>query len=647
MRRVFQLMSLLLAASALPAQAIVLPTGSATATASPTPSPSPGPSLGSYSETIVQSGTGWTLVQASGYDDNGAYFSSALYKIQNATGVNNAPIPDSLKADILASFSATDSAAITLPKSLVDDVVVSEQQGYLTPSLQAIAEPLDGGGVAVAAAPATARTSAATSGVSTLGLFGSCSDKVIVKSKSFNVSTPLSRNFTLGAGFTGNLSLTGNAQVTATGTINIAEHRFGIFGVCIPIGVKFNSARAYGNASMDLGTTLAGTVNYTNSWNWELAKPQLFTFDFSIGPVPVHVGFNLPITAGIDLNASATASITYTGAQTASGTFDYTCTLNGCSGSSSFTRVNPQPQPVTAGITGRIQPGVWAQVAVRAYLYTENFAYAQIGLRGDVYGDLWGYYGNNCGDADQDGLYETVNALTFDLDWQLQLNAQADTFITSTKKWVLKDFGRKHIQFWDLASSSALTPELRGLATQPSAPPPTFGGKMRSCWPYADNVNYSLAWGDGTSSAFSGAPQTVTNVSHTFTATGSKGLALTALSDVHGRTFSGKTTSRSINVASTPLDMTCYPVGSITGCSIAGYWASVSGLSFQYTSSSYSLQIVYPTSGTFPYSTNNSVIYFGLPNGSGGLGACPSGTQMGMSVWNGGSFLGTVYRSCP
>src|SRR4051794_36045772 len=99
MRKVFQLIGLF-AVSALPAQAMIAPTGSATATptttATASPSPSPGPSLGTYTETTLQAGTGWTLVQASGYDDNGAYYSSTLYKIQNAAGVNNAPLPASL-----------------------------------------------------------------------------------------------------------------------------------------------------------------------------------------------------------------------------------------------------------------------------------------------------------------------------------------------------------------------------------------------------------------------------------------------------------------------------------------------------------------------------------------------------------------------
>jgi hypothetical protein len=643
--RVF-LSGLLLAASALPASAQSKPQP----TAAPAPMMvAPSPTAGTYVETTLQTGTQWQLVRATGYDDDGQYFDANLYKIQDVAGVNDAPLPAGLKADILASFPAANSAAITLPQSLVDEAAISEQQGYLTPTLQAIAEPGEGGPTPIPIAVAARDTAAAAPGVSPLRLFGRCSDKIITRTRTFDVNTPLNQSFTLGGGFSGSVSLTGDAGMTATGTMEVAEHRYAVFGWCVPIGVKFKSARANGNGHINLGTTLSGTVNYTKNWEWEIAKPKLFSFTFAIGYVPVYVGFNLPITAGLDLDASVTGSVTYTGAQSASGTFDYRCTLNGCSGTSSFTTTGPLPQPATASISGRVQPAVWAQVAFRGYLYTEAFAYAQAGVRGYLQGDLWGFYGNNCGDANGDGIYETVNALTFDLDWQVKITAEADTFLTSKKNWTLKDFGRRHIQFWDLIGSSAITPELSGLAVVPPSPPPAFGAKMRSCWPYAETVNYRMGWGDGTSTPFAGAPQAVTNVSHNWASTGSKTIDLSALGDAHGRNFSNKTTSRVVQVqAAGPLDMSCYPMGSISGCSIAGYWAGVSApLTFLYSASNSNLQIVYPSPGTFPYSTNNGVIYFGLRTSAGTLTQCPSGTPVSMTVWNAGSLLGTVTRSCP
>jgi hypothetical protein len=88
------------------------------------------------------------------------------------------------------------------------------------------------------------------------------------------------------------------------------------------------------------GSSITGTASYSNSWEWELAKISLFSLDFFIGPIPVHIGFNLPITMGLDLQATASGTATYTGSQSATGSFDYYCNMSGCTGSSSFTQIN-------------------------------------------------------------------------------------------------------------------------------------------------------------------------------------------------------------------------------------------------------------------------------------------------------------------
>lgn len=88
---------------------------------------------------------------------------------------------------------------------------------------------------------------------------------------------------------------------------------------------------------------------------------------------------------------------------------------------------------------------------------------------------------------------------------------------------------------------------LGGSATPTSGLSQAYTAKMRPCWPYADNVNYRLAWGDNTNSTFSGVPQSLTSSSHTWSTTGPYALNLTALSDTHGRVFK-RTTSRSVQV---------------------------------------------------------------------------------------------------
>jgi hypothetical protein len=196
-------------------------------------------------------------------------------------------------------------------------------------------------------------------------------------------------------------------------------------------------------------------------------------------------------------------------------------------------------------MSGRFQPALYAEVALRGALYDDSFAYAQAGIRPYLLGDLWGYYGNNCG-ANLAGTFDTVDSLTFDLDWQLRVTATADTFFS--KPWQ-KDLWKSslwHIGFWDLlagAGSTAITPMLVGPVTVPANVTQTYGIKMRTCWPYTDTVQYTMNWGDGSTQALSGPAASVTAATHLWQAAGNPSLTLTALSDSHGRTLNKSSTN--------------------------------------------------------------------------------------------------------
>jgi hypothetical protein len=499
------------------------------------------PEAGGTEVVIVQEGEGWKVVNAHGWatDDGGQYFDQNLILMNGAGGAATVPLPDDVKTDALRDTETGDSTLV-LDQATINEITASQQLGRLTPALLAVAEHEDV--------------------VDSFGdpheLFGRCSNGVITKSKTVDLGSPItltSGNF--GGGFSGLLTLNGNIQGTATGEIRLELKRFGIFGACIPYGVKFDHARAYGNLLAGYSATLSGTVNYANPnpWEWEIAKPFLFSFNFMIGPVPVHVGFNLPITAGLELSASLTGSVSYNAGQTAQGAFDYTCTFsNGCIGWANFNQTGGNStQSLTGSVSGHIKPSVYAQAALRGYLYAEWLAYAQVGVRPYLHGDLWGYYGNNCGDADGDGSFETVDALTFDLDWQLRITAQASVFGLKPKRWDnIWSTPYRHIAFWDLLGkegSRAVQPMLVAQSPVPVNTSQRYDAKMRPCWPYGETVSYGLSWGDGTSAALSGAPQSFTSTYKTWPTEGPKPIALTALSDGHGRELNA-TTHRTIEV---------------------------------------------------------------------------------------------------
>jgi hypothetical protein len=491
-----------------------------------------------YSERVIESGDLWELKTVVGSDDRGRGYERQVYHIVGAKGVYNAPLRDLEVQEELAASADTRDAVFIVDKQIVDEIALSKEQGRLTPYLESIVEPLDEGELPPRLAGQADQR------------IMSCADQVINRTASFALNSPLNQNFNLGGGFTGSLTTNGGLTGSATGEVQIILKRTRVLWWCVPHSVKFDRARAYGNAQVNYGATVNGTVNYSYNWSTQIAKPHLFSLNFFIGPIPVHIGFNLPITMGLEINASVTGQVTYTGSQQASGSFDYTCRLSGCTGWSNYSLTNPSgSQPVTAGISGRIQPTVWVQAAVRAYLYTEWVAYAQVGVRPYLYGDLWGYYGNACGDADGDGQFETVSALTFNLDWRLFLTAEARAFGASPTQWNnLWSTPRRHIRFWDLIGSSAIRPILAGPGNVAVFNTNAYSVRMRPCWPYGDTVNYQVNWGDSTSSSASGAPQTATPLSKSWSTAGARTVSAIALSDSWGRNLGSATTTRTVNV---------------------------------------------------------------------------------------------------
>ncbi|SDD76126.1 hypothetical protein [Aquimonas voraii] len=511
----------------------------------------PEPDL-SYSQKVLEQGEGWQRVLSSGVlDETGEPYAEEMFMIDGERGVAAVPLPDSLRESLildLAEREGDEPIAFSVSVRVAEEVRKSEAQGKPTDELIRLVAMLEEGDGPLGTAAAAK---------------GSCGDRDIYRNRSFSINAPLNRNFGIGGGFSGSLALTGNAAVNANGEVLIKLKRFKAWFLCIPYGVRFNHARVRGSANIEHGATLSGTIHYANreAREWQIAKPHLFSLNFFAGPIPVHIGFNLPITAGYDqggLSGSVTGSTTYSGNRTFSGTFDYRCTSSGCTGSSQFNSSGLGSQPMTGSVSGRFQPNIYAQVAMRGYLYTEGVAYAQVGVRPYLRGDLWGYYGNNCGDADANGHYETVQALTFDLDWQLYITGQADTFLTSAWHRNLWTSPRWHIGFWDLLGgqgSTAMSPMLSGPAVVPVGLAETFGAKMRPCWPYTDTVQYSMNWGDGSAAQpMSGPAANLTQASHTWNSGGTPLLSLTAVGDSHGRSFN-KTTTRQVQASTAPINL--------------------------------------------------------------------------------------------
>lgn len=471
-------------------------------------------------------------------------------EITGRTGVALAPIPEPIREDLVDELAASpdpDRAAFSINVPIANAIEASLAQGSPTPELLAFVAQDPGSGGGIDSAGPGARFAAKRS----------CSDQSVGRTLPLKYTPRISQQWTLADNFTGSLALEGGGTVDAQGSVEVRLRRARVFWLCVPYGVRFDHARIVGTVTLENTATLSGTLRYDNPelWKTDIAKPELGGVGFLIGPVPVYIGFNLPIIAGLELEASATGDVQYRGGLRASGRFDYFCTASQCTGwndvQSSQTVID---NPWGAGVSGRIKPSLYAEVAIRAYLYTDALAYAQVGVRPYLKGDLWGYYGNTCGDAEEDGHFETVSALTFDLNAQVKIKAKADV-VFSRRPWesTLWESSEWHLGFWDLVGSSALTPMVGGPARTDAGRLTAYSLKMRPCWPYSDDVDYSVQWGDGSTSDVTGpaSPPAWQSVlaSHAWGAPGTYPLQVTALRDGHGRAFgSGRTTARSIEV---------------------------------------------------------------------------------------------------
>jgi hypothetical protein len=492
-----------------------------------------------YSQVPIEVGAGWReeLVSGVAVEDNGEPYSEPIYFVDGVAGIDQSPLPSEIKADLIDTSTVPDPV-YSVSRHIVDEIVLSEQLGYLTPALVAIAEDLDEPELE----PMAVQGLHAGSLEPQKAWFGSCSSQY--QSRSLNISKTISlvSNHNINGNFGGTLSTGGSATANVAISVQTELKRFKFFNKCIPYALRLDWAKAQGSVDMNPSASLNGNVTASHTWEKELSNATLGSLDFKVASIPIRIALSLPLSVGLELSGSASGNISYSAWQTTSGTFNYTCTLNGCTGTSNFDFSGSTLPTSSANLQGRIEPSVWFQAGFRASFYADSVSYAQIAVRPYVRGDFWEYHGNGCGDADGNGTNEQVDARTFDLDWQVHLTAQAAAFGKTPTKWNdLWHTNRMHIGFWNLLNTSSMQPIFRGPTAPVVGVAQPYTAMMRSCWPYLDSVNYKLTCSDNSTQTKTGAPKTTTTINKTFSAPGSYSLDLTAQSDVHGRILGGVT----------------------------------------------------------------------------------------------------------
>ena len=164
------------------------------------------------------------------------------------------------------------------------------------------------------------------------------------------------------------------------------------------------------------------------------------------------------------------------------------------------------PEPELA-LEGQASGRAWLRPGIRVGLYSDALAYAEASGRLFLQGDLWGYLGNSCGDADGDGHNEGVGGATTDLSMGFDVLLELSIF-GSNRSWTVYGWERPlafyALDFPDLASP--LEPFIEAENPAAQALPLQVGEtgewrvKMRPCYPYPDAVAVDVepAIGSGT-----------------------------------------------------------------------------------------------------------------------------------------------------
>ncbi len=384
------------------------------------------------------------------------------------------------------------------------------------------------------------------------------------KTKNWNLAdNSISENFDLGGGFTGSYQVQLPFQTAGSASLKYRVKKF----ACVPYKFRFKSVNAQGTAALSGTASLSASASLGYTWEHEqlVFNPKIASVTFWVGVIPVWVDFYLPTYVGVKLDAEVSASVSLDADFGASGSFEYTCTSDDCCGDESF-QDHFDTQGLSSSLEAEIGAQVSARVGVKAAVWNNplvgSLFYGEAGVKGFVGADVWGYYGNACGDGDGDGHNETVEALVADaeagFDWVFGIGGA----LSPEREWT-RPAARWQLGYWDLlgdGGSTALSPMLIGPSTVEAGQTATYTAKMRPCYPYTDAVNLNMGPGQWigtpqiTKPKSSNASQNSTQLSRAFSQGGVETLSLTATTDAKGREL-GTLTERALNVTGgEPID---------------------------------------------------------------------------------------------
>lgn len=274
---------------------------------------------------------------------------------------------------------------------------------------------------------------------------------------------------------------------------------------CVPFAVRPRALGADG--TLEVGGTFDAGVTATGQFHREFTVPPGGGVQIPVAVVPILLG-GVPI-AVLDVSVYLDGTLEVDGKGTLNGNlkvqsmqtsvFDFECSGHGCN-----LKKRSVPAPATAvesvQLDGRIRikPAIYTALQLGLNV---NLLNARAGPQPYLLGEVSGCAAaTGAQSTDGTSTAQGLHALTADLDWGIELRAEAlaGGQKVAQKKWTLKE---EHLYFKDLANSTALMPSVAGTLQPSAGQPAVYTMKMPTCYPYTDRMEYRVRWTGGAGAA--------------------------------------------------------------------------------------------------------------------------------------------------
>jgi hypothetical protein len=316
-----------------------------------------------------------------------------------------------------------------------------------------------------------------------------------------------------------------------------------------------------GYAAYKLETSLAS--HHINLWHYE--------YDWWVYFFEFELELDLNIDLGVDLKVEASAGFETSHNVGGYSKVDWRCDSSDCRKTRNDVNLTFQVEDnisYAAQVKVELTPFVDTNFVADLDLYwgAIQIAKAKVGVVAALPITLFGYYGNQCSDANNDGKNELVDALLISVDAEIYGYLKIELL---SKEWVYDleidilgwnkrksgdlytelDFEasilNKNIYYKDFITGGSSVMEPAMILPNIVKTEGAIIINNRSCYPFSDSLTYEIDWGDGSENYVGSGGL----INHTWLNNGDTTVKTRMVNDISGRTFEGRWVEKRVNVS--------------------------------------------------------------------------------------------------